>query len=63
MFKFMPRICIESNHFYSCHRSSLKTQAELFDNLLSPTTERGEEKYDLPYQSLIRKYEDDLEHG
>ena len=33
-----------------------------FENLFSPTAERGEGNYDLLYQNLIRKYEDNLEH-
>ena len=36
--------------------------AELFKNLSPPTTEKGGENYDLLYQNLIRKNQDDLEH-
>ena len=39
-----------------------KLQAELFGNLLPSTAEMVGENYDLLYQNLIRKYEDDLEH-
>ena len=34
----------------------------LFENLFPPTAEMGGGNYDLFYQNLIRKYEDDLEH-
>ena len=40
-----------------------KLQAECFENLFSPTTERSGENYNLLYQNSIRKYEDELEHG
>ena len=33
-----------------------------FENLFPPTAERGRGNYDLLYQNLVRKYEDDLEH-
>ena len=39
-----------------------KLQAECFENLFPPTTERGGENYDLFHQNSIRKYEDDMEH-
>ena len=33
-----------------------------FENLFPPTAEKGGGNYDLLYQNLVRKYEDDLEH-
>ena len=33
-----------------------------FENLFSPTAEKGEGNYDLLYQKSSRKYEDDLEY-
>ena len=33
-----------------------------FLKICCPKAERGGENYDLLYQSLIRKYEDDVEH-
>ena len=36
--------------------------AELFENLFPPTTEKSGENYDLLYQNLISKNQDDLEH-
>ena len=40
-----------------------KFPAECFENLFSPTSERGGENYDLLYQNSVIKYEDDLERG
>ena len=37
-----------------------KLQAEFFENLFSPTAERGGENYDLLYQNSVRKYENNL---
>ena len=39
-----------------------KLRVELFKNLFPPRQKRGGENYDLLYQNLIKKYEDDLEH-
>ena len=39
--------------------SHSKIQADIFENLFPPTTERVAEKYDSLCQNLIRKYEDD----
>ena len=33
-----------------------------FENLFPATAERGGGNYDLLYQNLVRKYEDDLKH-
>ena len=33
-----------------------------FENLFSPTVERGGGNYDLLYQNSVRRYKDDLEH-
>ena len=70
----IPRKYIDSRHFYSCP-SPLKTRSQFlvsqftnsprqhsFENLFPPTAERGGGNYDLHYQNLVRKYEDDLEH-
>ena len=32
------------------------------ENLFPRTAEKGGEKYDLPYHSSVRKYENDLKH-
>ena len=34
----------------------------IFENLFPPTAERGEGNYDLFYQSLIKKDDDDFEY-
>ena len=39
-----------------------KLKRKLFENLFPPTDETCRENYDLLYQNLIRKHEDDLEH-
>ena len=36
-------------------------QATFFRKSVSPTAERGGGDYDLSYQNLVRKYEDDME--
>ena len=58
----IPRKCIESMYFYSCPSPPLKTPGRSFYKSVFFQDQRGEGNYDLFYQNLIRKYEDDLEH-
>ena len=59
----IPRKCIESMHFHSCHSPPLKTLGRIFGKSVSPKNEGVHiGSYDLLYQNSIGKYEDDLEH-
>ena len=52
----------------SCHHTRdrekllIPSRQHFFENLFPPTTETDGGNYDLLYQNLIRKYEDNLEH-
>ena len=59
----IPRKGIEYMHFYSCLIPPVKIPGRIFGKSASfPEDERGGGKYDLLYQNLIKKCEDDLEH-
>ena len=57
----IPRKRIKSMYFHSCPSPLLRIPARIVC-FCFPQDERGGENYDLLYQNLIRKYEDDLEH-
>ena len=59
---YIPIKCIESVDFYSCPSFSLKNSGRIVWKFVSFQDKKGGENYDLVYQNLIRKYEDDLEH-
>ena len=64
VFKFMVFTFLENalnlGFFTYVPVPNSKLQAEFFENLFFPTTERVGEKYNLPYQNSIIKYEDDF---
>ena len=62
VFTFLENVLNQdiSTHVFVPHS---KVQAEFFENLLLPTTEREGENYHFLYQYSIRKYEDSMEHG
>ena len=64
-FKFMVFTFLENawNPCIFTHSPVLHSnfQAEFLENLFSQD-EKGGEDYDLQYQNVIRKHEDDLEH-
>ena len=54
--------CIECIIFTYVPVPHLKLQVEFFENLFPPKTDGVGGSYDVLYQTLIRKYEDKLEH-